>query len=124
SRAGVADKIRFNESLFFAASAGTRGRMQPSGLPAPFHLLKSFAVFPLLNWRDKSGIARAMLRITRAGGRPRISKSASMLEWLQSQRQTQRAIDRVWRTVLVSAWNEAPGRSLAQNGNAFFSKPF
>jgi squalene-associated FAD-dependent desaturase len=124
SRAGVADKIRFHGSLFFADSAGKRGRMQPSGLPAPFHLLTSFAAFPLLNWRDKSGIARAMLRITLAGGRPKVSKSASMLEWLRSQRQTQRAIDRFWRTVLVSALNEDLGRTDAQYGIDVFWKAF
>lgn len=124
SRAGVADKIRFHRSLFFGDSTGRRGRMQPGGLPAPFHLLTSFAVFPLLNWRDKSGIARAMLRITVAGGKPRVSKSASMLEWLQSQRQTQRAIDRFWRTVLVSALNEDLGQIDAQYGIDVFWKAF
>jgi zeta-carotene desaturase len=124
SRAGVAGKIRFHDSLLFADSTGRRARMGPSKLPAPFHLLKSFASFPLLNWQDKRTIARAMLRITLSGGQPKLKASASMLEWLREQKQTQRAIDRFWRTVLVSALNEEIDRMDARYGIDVFWKAF
>lgn len=124
SRAGVAGKIRFHETLIFADSTGRRARMRPSNLPAPFHLLVSFAAFPLLNWRDKRAIARAMLRITMSGGHPKLRASISMLEWLREQKQTQRAIDRFWRTVLVSALNEEIDHVDAQYGIDVFWKAF
>ena len=124
SRAGVAGKIRFHDSLFFADSTGRRATMRPSKIPAPFHLVLSFATFPLLNWQDKYAIARAMLRITMSGGHPKRRASISMLEWLREQKQTQRAIDRFWRTVLVSALNEEIDHIDAQYGIDVFWKAF
>jgi squalene-associated FAD-dependent desaturase len=98
--------------------------MRPSALPAPFHLSLSFARFPLLNWRDKGAIGRAMLRILTSGGKPRLPASISMLDWLQRQRQTKQAIDRFWRTVLVSALNEELDHIDAQYGIDVFWKAF
>jgi zeta-carotene desaturase len=123
-RAGVAGKIRFHDTLIFADSSGRRARMRPANLPAPFHLLWSFAAFPLLTWRDKHAIGHAMLRITLSGGRPKLPSSISMLDWLKSQRQTRGAIDRFWRTVLVSALNEELDQTDAQFGIDVFWKAF
>jgi squalene-associated FAD-dependent desaturase len=124
SRAGVSGRIRFHDSLIFADSTGRRGQMRPSSLPAPFHMSASFATFPLLNWQDKLAIARAMLRITMSGGRPKLDGSITMLEWLRKEKQTQRAIDRFWRTVLVSALNEEMDRMDARYGIDVFYKAF
>jgi squalene-associated FAD-dependent desaturase len=124
SRAGVAGKIRFHDELIFADSTGRRAKMRPSKLPAPFHLLTSFTTFPLLNWKDKHAIGHAMLRITLSGGRPKLTAPISMLEWLRQQKQTQGAIDRFWRTVLVSALNEDLDRIDAQYGIDVFWKAF
>lgn len=123
-RAGVAGKIRFHDTLIFADSTGRRARMRPSNLPAPFHLLWSFAAFPLLTWRDKHAIARAMLHITLCGGRPKLASPTSMLDWLRQQKQTQGAIDRFWRTVLVSALNEELDQTDARFGIDVFWKAF
>jgi squalene-associated FAD-dependent desaturase len=124
SRIGVLPRIAFHDSLFFADSTGQRAEMRPSALPAPFHLSLSFARFPFLNWRDKSAIGRAMLRILTSGGKPRLPASISMLDWLQRQRQTKQAIDRFWRTVLVSALNEELDHIDAQYGIDVFWKAF
>jgi squalene-associated FAD-dependent desaturase len=123
-RIGVLSKITYNETLFFADSTGRRAEMRPAALPAPFHLSASFAKFSLLNWRDKLGIGKAMMRILLSGGHPRLQKPLSMMDWLHQQKQTPRAIDRFWRTVLVSALNEELSQMDARYGIDVFWKAF
>src|SRR5262245_65247814 len=65
-RVGVSESIRYYERLIFANSKGQRASIQPGRLPAPFHVVPSFAAFPLLRWHDKGAIARAMFRIIQA----------------------------------------------------------
>jgi squalene-associated FAD-dependent desaturase len=84
----------------------------------------SFASFGLLTWKDKLSIARAMLVILRAGGKPRLAQNTSMLDWLKQTGQTQSAIDRFWRVVLVSALNEELDRTDAAYGIDVFWKAF
>src|SRR5207244_10375511 len=72
----------------------------------------------------KHGIARAMLVIMRARGRPPFSRETTMLDWLKQHRQTQNAIDRFWRVVLVSALNEQLDRTDAVYGIDVFWKAF
>src|ERR1700693_4999527 len=109
-RVGAADKIRFFSRLQFAAPNGRRGALAASPLPAPLHMAPSFALFPLLDWADKSAIARALLKIARSGGHPADlavgGAGITMLVWLQRQRQTDRAIRRFWEVILVSALDE------------------
>jgi len=124
SRAGVSGKIQFYNSLLFSDSTGRRASMHSSRLPAPLHLLPSFARFTLLNWQDKRAIARVMLRILTSGGRPHLQKSMSMLDWLKQQKQTPGSINRFWRTVLVSALNEELEHIDAQYGIDLFWKAF
>jgi zeta-carotene desaturase len=124
SRIGVADKIEFHDALIFTNSTGRRAGMKPSNLPAPFHLLPSFAAFPLLGWRDKYAIAQAMLFITVNGGRAAARGALSMMDWLKQRRQTANAIQYFWRTVLVSALNEELDRLDAVYGLDVFWKAF
>ena len=124
SRIGAADKIRYFDRLLFADSSGRRAEIKLSGLPAPFHLVPSFTSFRLLTLKDRLAIARAMLRIIASGGRPRLPAMASMMDWLKLQRQTPKAIDRFWRTVLVSALNEDLDRIDARYGIDVFWKAF
>jgi len=124
SRLGVGPKIAYYDRLTFAESTGRRAAMKASGLPAPLHLLPAFVIFPFLKWKDKHAIARAMLRIVSSGGRPRLPVPMSMLDWLKQQRQTKPAIDRFWRTVLVSALNEELVRIDAGYGIGVFWKAF
>jgi zeta-carotene desaturase len=123
-RIGVTDKIRYFDRLDFADSHGRSSPIQPGPLPAPFHLATSFAKFPFLNWSDKRGIAKAMLSILRSSGRPKLAEGMTMLNWLRQQKQTQAAVDRFWRTVLVSALNEELDRMDAAYGIAVFWKAF
>ena len=109
-RAGAAGKIRFYDRLHFADRRGRRFTMKASRLPAPLHMAPSFLAFKALSFADKRSIARAMLAITWAGGRPPAAAGTSMLDWLGRMKQTQGAIDRFWRVVLVSALAEELSR--------------
>jgi squalene-associated FAD-dependent desaturase len=126
-RVGSADKIKFFDRLFFLDPQGRRGEMQAGILPAPFHMTGSFAKFAPLSLPDKLSIARAMLDILRAKGKPRDlgePGGISMLEWLSRRGQTQAAIDRFWRVVLVSALDEELDRTDARFGVDVFWKAF
>src|SRR5207249_2720702 len=106
---------------------GRRGEMQAGALPAPFHFTGSFATFAPLTLLDKLSIARAMLNIIQhAGNPPDVHKEdgISMLEWLRRRGQTEGAINRFWRVVLVSALDEQLDRTDARFGLDVFWKAF
>jgi zeta-carotene desaturase len=123
-RVGAASKIRFYQRLCFLDREGRRGVIESSGFPPPLHLAPSFALFPSLSFADKRRIARAMLHIARHGGRPPDADGVSMLDWLRRWRQTPAAIERLWRTVLVSALDEELDRTDARYGVDVFWKAF
>lgn len=123
-RVGAAEKIRYYDRLFFADTRGRRGVIESSLLPPPFHLGPSFTLFPSLTWADKFSIGRAMFSIARRGGRPGDAAGLSMLEWLKKHRQTEGAITRFWKVVLVSALNEELERTDARYGIEVFWKGF
>ena len=126
-RVGSADKVKFFDRLFFLDPQGRSGAMQAGILPAPFHMARSFATFAPLSLGDKLSIARAMMRILFTGGKPKevnTPAGMSMLEWLKSQKQTPRAIERFWRVVLVSALDEELDGTDARFGIDVFWKAF
>lgn len=126
-RVGSADKIKFFDRLFFLDPQGRRGEIQAGVFPAPFHMTGSFAAFAPLTLRDKLSIARAMLDILRTKGKPgdlEETGGISMLEWLRRRGQTQGAIERFWRVVLVSALDEELDRTDARFGVDVFWKAF
>jgi squalene-associated FAD-dependent desaturase len=123
-RIGVSGDIKYYDRFVFADSKGKRAEIKCRHLPAPLHLTASFATFRLLNWTDKFAIARAMLRIVGAGGKPTLDGAMSMLDWLKQNKQTPNAIDRFWRVVLVSALNEQLDRIDAAYGIDVFWKAF
>ncbi len=126
-RIGSADKIKFFDRLFFLDPQGRRGEMQAGILPAPFHMTGSFAAFAPLTLMDKVSIARAMLDILGAKGHPadlEENGGISMLEWLRRRGQTEGAIERFWRVVLVSALDEELDRTDACFGVDVFWKAF
>lgn len=123
-RVGAAAKIRYYSRLAFASPDGHCGILNSSALPAPFHLAASFSLFPLLASAEKRAIARALLSILRAAGRPSLSPDTTMLDWLHQQRQPPAAISRFWRVILVSALNEELERTDARYGIDVFWKAF
>jgi zeta-carotene desaturase len=102
-RLGVSGKIRWFDELTFIEPGGRASRMAPSFLPAPMHNVPAFLRAKMLNAKDKLAIARAMAEISR--GLPEDSPE-DFLSWLRRHKQTEQAIERFWKTVLVSALNE------------------
>jgi len=102
-RAGVQDKIRWYEKLTFLEPGGRASVIAPSGLPAPLHTAPAFLRADCLNFRDKMAISRAMAALA-----PCIpaDRGESFFDWLKRHGQTEQAIERFWKTILVSALNE------------------
>jgi squalene-associated FAD-dependent desaturase len=102
-RLGVEDKIRWYEQLTFLEPGGRASIIGPSSLPAPLHTAPSFLRATCLNLRDKLAIAAALAVLAPMTPRER---GESFLAWLRRHGQTEQAIQRFWKTVLVSALNE------------------
>ena len=69
---------------------------------------------------DKMGIAKALMAMRREHHRRKDLDRISMLDWLLQKRQTQPAIDRFWKQVLVSAVNEELEHMAAIHGFQVF----
>ena len=126
-RVGSAGKIKFFDRLLFLDPQGRTGIMERGFLPAPAHMTGSFLAFAPLSLIDKLSIARALAAILFAGGQPKDAygrEPVSMLAWLQRHKQTERAIERFWRVVLVSALDEELDRTDARFGIDVFWKAF
>jgi squalene-associated FAD-dependent desaturase len=102
-RAGVEDKIRWYEKLTFLEPGGRASVIAPSSLPAPLHTALAFLRADCLSLHDKLAISRAMAAL--APSIP-VDRGESFLDWLRRHGQTERAIERFWKTILVSALNE------------------
>jgi zeta-carotene desaturase len=102
-RLGVSDKIRWFDELTFIEPGGRQSRMAPSFLPAPMHNVPAFLRAKMLSMKDKLAIARAMHAMS---WRLPEDSEENFLSWLKRHKQTERAIERFWNTVLVSALNE------------------
>jgi squalene-associated FAD-dependent desaturase len=102
-RSGVEDKIRWYDSLTFLEPGGRASVIRPSWLPAPLHAGPSFLRADCLTWADKFAIGRAMAVLAPATP---VERQETFLAWLKRHGQTEQAIDRFWKTILVSALNE------------------
>jgi squalene-associated FAD-dependent desaturase len=102
-RLGVGEKIRWFNELTFLEPGGRASVIGPSSLPAPLHTAPAFLRASCLGLQDKLTIAAAMAALA-----PMTPKDTgeSFLSWLKRHGQTDRAIERFWKTVLVSALNE------------------
>ena len=105
-RLGVDAGIKFFDRYVFLSEQGRLAYLKSSRLPAPFHLLPSFAGFGPLNWKDRLAVAYALFCMLREQHRLEELDCVTMLTWLRRHRQTASAIEKFWRTVLVSALNE------------------
>jgi squalene-associated FAD-dependent desaturase len=107
-RLGVLNSIRWYDRFTFLTPAGpgtqpTTSIIQPGALPAPFHSTLAFLRAPAFSLRDKLAIARGLAAFI--PGLPP-DTAENFATWLRRHGQTQRAIDRFWKPVLVSALNE------------------
>jgi len=103
ARTGVADKVAWYDRLTFLEPGGRASVIGASALPAPLHTSPSFLGASCLGIKDKLAIARAMLALMPAVP---YDNGDSFLVWLRGHGQTEPAIERFWKTVLVSALND------------------
>jgi squalene-associated FAD-dependent desaturase len=120
-RLGVSEKIRWFDELTFIEPGGRVSRMAPSILPAPMHNVPTFLGAKMLTASDKIAISRAMSVMSR--GLPEDS-SEDFLSWLRRHKQTEQAIERFWKTVLVSALNEDLNRISVRYATQVFRESF
>jgi zeta-carotene desaturase len=107
-RLGVAELIRFENSIHFLDGAGQSFRLFGVGaLPAPLHLGPAFLGFAVLNWRERIALSRAMLAMMRLGriGRLQLDE-VPFGDWLEQFRQPASLIHKLYDPVLISALNE------------------
>ncbi|MGA7523023.1 MAG: hydroxysqualene dehydroxylase HpnE [Acidobacteriaceae bacterium] len=102
-RLGVAEAICWYDRFTFLTPGGPPSVIEPGPLPAPFHSTFAFLRAPAFSLADKIAIARGLAAFM--PGLPP-DTSENFLHWLRRHAQTQRAIDRFWKPVLVSALNE------------------
>jgi zeta-carotene desaturase len=102
-RIGVADKIRWFDTMTFIEPGGRQSQMHSSPLPAPLHTAPSFLRFPFLDARDKLAISRATAALTLTTPP---DNGESFLQWCRRHHQTENAIDLFWKPILISALSE------------------
>lgn len=104
-RLGVQDEIFWSEAITFIEPGGRRSVLAATGMPAPFHTVRSFLGAKCLSLGEKLTIARGIFSFLNATP---ADSSESFAQWLVRHRQTPRAIQRFWHPVLASALNEDP----------------
>lgn len=105
-RVGIDSLFRRERTLHFFGPDGDRYDLQGSAwIPAPAHLGPALAQLGYLSLAERFGIIRAMWQLMRhpVGDEP---NGATVGQWLRAQRQSERAIERFWSVVLVSALSE------------------
>jgi squalene-associated FAD-dependent desaturase len=102
-RIGVEDRIHWFDEMTFIEPGGRTTGMHASPLPAPLHTAPSFLRFPFLTAKDKRVISRAIAAMTL---KQQPDTRESFLDWCRRNGQTENAIQRFWKPILISALSE------------------
>lgn len=102
-RLNVEDQIRWFDRITFVERGGQRSILEPSSLPAPAHSSPAFLKASAFSWGEKIAIARGLMAFLH--GLPSDSEE-NFAQWLVRYKQPQRAIDRFWKPIMISALNE------------------
>jgi predicted NAD/FAD-binding protein len=102
-RIGIAEDIRWYDTMTFIEPGGRSTVMRASPLPAPLHTAPSFLQFPFLTAADKLAISRAMLPLALTELK---DDGRSFQQWLDQHHQTPGAIENFWKPILISALSE------------------
>lgn len=123
---GVSDQIQWFSDLTFIEPGGRASHLGSSFLPAPMHNLPAFFRSSSLSWADKLAISRALAAMMPMRSIPPDScdSDENFLQWLQRHGQTERAIERFWKVVLVSALNEDLDRTSVRYAVQVFRESF
>ena len=82
-----------------------KGRLRRDPLPAPLHLLRSLAGYPLLSLRERWTAARAITALRRVDRNSRAVDQRSFGDWLAQRGVPQRAVDRLIDVFTVATLN-------------------
>jgi squalene-associated FAD-dependent desaturase len=106
-RAGLADALRRDRTLFFVGRDGDRAACTPTRLlPAPLHLAPLLSGMRHLSLRERAALAMGMLRLARL--RPTAGREGeTALGWLERIGQPDAVIRLFWQPVLESALGES-----------------
>jgi squalene-associated FAD-dependent desaturase len=118
-RLGVEQRIHFYNEYNFLEPGGRLSTLRASQMPAPLHLESAFLRMKCFSLADKIAIGAGMLSIERERNRKDLD-GITMMEWLREKHQTNNAIERFWRQILVSAVNEDLERMAASHGFQVF----
>ena len=123
---GVSDQIQWFSDLTFIEPGGRASHLGSSVLPPPLHNLPAFFRASSLSWGDKLAIARALTAMMPMRSIPSDSSNSdeNFLQWLRRHGQTERAIERFWKVVLVSALNEDLDRASVRYAAQVFRESF
>lgn len=117
----IGSALQTEPAITFIAPSGRAHEFTASALPAPLHLLPSFARLSYLSWYDKWRLAWGL----RALAHRRLASSNELMsDWLQRHGQTPHAIQRVWQVVLVSALSETLERLAVKDARKVFVDMF
>ena len=101
-RAGMSAHVKLQPRFDAQVFARGRGhsRLRAAGLPAPWHLLASFAGYRHLRWDSKLRVAHALSRAHDAA-----HSTGSFAGWLDRTGQTEDSLRGFWRPFFVPALN-------------------
>lgn len=124
-RLGVDHLIEWHDRLHFIDKSGAHDVLASDRLPAPLHLMRSLWRFGTLSRSEKFAISRAMASLWRTGRAGRIALAdLTFADWLHEHDQPERAIERFWSVILISALNQTPARSSAAHAMQVFQDGF
>jgi squalene-associated FAD-dependent desaturase len=106
-RLGASDEVYLQPHLDVPVLApdGQRGTIRRSNLPAPFHLAASLARYQLLTLRERLGLLRPVLALSRLRlGDPALD-DINFGDWLRQHGQSERAIARLWNLIIQPTLN-------------------
>jgi squalene-associated FAD-dependent desaturase len=104
-RAGMAHALYLQDRFDVVAYSrnGVRSRLRAANLPAPLHLLASFAGYRHLSLRGKAQIVRALLALMLKPQSAR--EDLTFAQWLRAHGQGADTIDAFWEPFMVPALN-------------------
>ena len=123
-RAGMAQALHLQDrfDVVVYSKDGTRSELRASGLPAPLHLLTSFAGYSHLTLSGKLQIARALFSLTVNPKGAREDESFS--QWLHKEGQNEETVRSFWEPFLVPALNAPLDRMNAAEAAFVISTAF
>ena len=109
---GADHLVRFQPQLDIPVLQPTGGRpariRRSAQLPAPLHLVRALAGYRALSPRERFAAASAAAALGRVDPDDPATDLIPFGDWLRAHGQGARAVDRLWRLVVVAALNIAP----------------